>query len=85
MGDGNILMYLVVGVVSAIVAFLLGYFLKRYLTESKLESTQTRVQQMLSEADAKAKEMLLAAKDEGMKLRDQLEQEVGRKRREVEI
>ena len=83
-GPGNFLIYVIVGVVSAAVAFLLGYFLKHYLTESKLESTQTRVQQMLSEAEAQAKEMLLAAKDEGMQLRDQFEQEIARKRREVE-
>jgi ribonucrease Y len=81
---GNILIYVIVGVASASVAFILGYFLKRYLTESKLESTQSRVQQMLSEAEAQAKEMLLAAKDEGIQLRDQFEQEVARKRREVE-
>lgn len=83
-GNGNFLIYVATGVASAIVAFLLGYFLKHYLVESKLESTRTRVQQLLAEAEAQAKDLLLAAKGEGMQLRDQLEAEVGRKRREVE-
>ena len=83
-GDAGFLMLLAVALISAIVAFLAGYFLKQYLAESKIGSAEVRVQQMLSEAEAQAREISLAAKDEGIQLRDEFEQEITRKRREMD-
>lgn len=84
MGGLGVFFWIIAIVVTALIAFFLGYYVKHYLTESKMESAQTRVQQMLAEAEAKAKEITLAARDEGMRIRDAAEKEIERKRRELE-
>ena len=81
---GNPWIGLLVLFFAAVVAFLAGFFVNRYLTESKLQSARVRMEQMVSEAESQAKEIILAAKDDAVRMRDELEQEAARKRVELE-
>ena len=47
-GNGNFWLMIIIPGIAAVVAFFLGYFVKQYLTESKLESARTKAQQMLA-------------------------------------
>ncbi|MGQ9585854.1 MAG: ribonuclease Y [Anaerolineae bacterium] len=68
----------------AAVAFLLGYLLRQYLEESRRKATAEQRESILAEAQAKAKEILLGAKDEALRLRSEVEEELARKRRDLE-
>lgn len=57
------------------VAFVAGYLFKRYLAEARLRSTKAKAERLLIEAQTKYKEMILGAKDEAHKLREQAEAE----------
>jgi ribonuclease Y len=61
---------------------ILGYLLNRYLSRSRVESAQAAAKRLLAEAQTKSKELVLAAKDEALKIRDQAEAE-GKKKRLV--
>ena len=71
-------------VVTAAVAFFAGFYVNKYMTESKVQSARVRVEQMVTEAEAQAKEITLAAKTVAMRTRDDFEAEMGRKRGELE-
>lgn len=58
----------------------LGYLVKHYLAETKLRSTRAKAERLLEEAQTKYKEMILAARDEALRIRDEAEAEVRRKR-----
>jgi ribonuclease Y len=58
----------------------LGYLIKHYLGEAKLRSTRSEAGRLLEEAKTKHKEMTLAAKGEALRIRDEAEAEMKRKR-----
>jgi ribonuclease Y len=64
----------------AIAAALLGYFLKQYLSESKIKSAQLEAERIREEGQAQAKDITLKAKEEAIRLRDQAEVDAKRKR-----
>ena len=60
--------------------FGLGFLIRRYAIQDKIKKQQQRAEQLLERADKKASEIVLAAKDETLKLRNQMEKELERRR-----
>lgn len=80
---GNPLMILVISFVVGLIAFALGYFLRQYLGAVKLKSAEAEAQRTLSEAEAQKKDLLLQAKEEAIRLRDNAELEMQQKGAEL--
>jgi ribonuclease Y len=59
---------------------ILGYLLNRYLSQARIESAEAKAKRLLAEARTESKELVLAAKDEALKFRDQAEVEAKKKR-----
>ncbi len=78
----------VVIVIAALVTFVLGYFLRKYLAEAKIISAEAEAKKILEEADkgveAKKREVLLEAKEEVLKLRNEVEKENRERRSELQ-
>ena len=70
-------------VVGLAVGALLGYALKRSSTRDQELEAQQAAAKLLSDAQAKEKEILLGAKEEAIQARGQAEQEVKTRRDEV--
>jgi ribonuclease Y len=71
---------IIAGLGIAIVAALLGYFLKHYLDESKIKSAQFEAERVQEEARAQAKDTVLKAKEEAIRTRDEAEADLKKKR-----
>ncbi len=84
MEDTTIIM--IIGAVVA--AFVIGYFLRRYLAEAKIVSAEAEVKRVLEEAEkeaeAKKREVILEAKEEVLKLRNEIERENRERRSELQ-
>jgi len=77
----NDLVIMIVGFLAmGIVAFLLGYLFRGFLTGAKLRSAEAKAERLLAEAQTKCKEMILEAKDEALRIRDEAEAENKRRR-----
>jgi ribonuclease Y len=76
--------FLVLILIVAGIAFALGYLLQRYQAESRLKSARNQAEQLLSKAEAEAKEIILRAKDDVLRLRDEAEKENERRRKDLE-
>jgi ribonuclease Y len=74
------LMYILVSTIALSLGLIVGYLLNRYLSRARTESAEAEIKHMLAEAQTKSKELVLAAKDEALKLRDQAEAEAEKKR-----
>jgi ribonuclease Y len=62
------------------VGFGVGFLVRRYAIQDKIKKQQQRAEQVLGKAEKKASEIVLAAKDEALKLRNTAEQELERRR-----
>ena len=75
-------------VLTAIVAGLLGYAARRYIAEAKVRSAEEQAAQILEqaakEAEAKVREALVEAKEEAVRLRQEAEQELKERRQELQ-
>jgi ribonuclease Y len=80
---GNPLITVIASLIVGVIAFVAGYFFKQYLVGARLKSAQSEAERILVEAEAQKKELLLQARDEGMRLRDEIEAEMQRKRLDV--
>jgi ribonuclease Y len=73
---------------AALVAFGLGYFLRKYLAEAKITSAEAEAKKIIEEADkgaeAKKREAVLEAKEEVLKLRNDVERENRDRRSELQ-
>ncbi len=76
----GLLLTVVVSVIALSFGLILGYLLNRYLSRARVESAEAEAKRLLTEAQTRAKELVLAAKDEALKLRDQVEAEAEKKR-----
>ncbi len=78
----------VIIIIAALAAFVLGYFLRRYLAEAKIISAEAEAEKIIEEADkgaeAKKREVLLEAKEEVLKLRNEVEKENRERRSELQ-
>ncbi|NOZ29528.1 MAG: ribonuclease Y [Chloroflexi bacterium] len=68
---------------AAIVGGVVGYFLRQYLVEARIQAAQEQAKQIIAQAETRAREIELAARDEAMKLRDRTEAELNRRRSEL--
>ena len=84
MGAGTILIFAVVAILFAAIGAALGYFYKQNLAEQETRALRVEVDHVIEEAQTKAKEMVLTAKDEALKLRDEIEAEGKRRRTELQ-
>jgi ribonuclease Y len=62
--------------VAILVGVVLGYLVKSYMVRSQIESAEIEVSKMTSEAETKAKELILAARSEALKTRSEAEEEM---------
>ncbi|MGQ9628430.1 MAG: ribonuclease Y [Anaerolineae bacterium] len=69
--------------IAIVFGLILGYFLRQYFVESRAKSAQSAAEKLLVEAQAKYKEMVLAAKDEALRIRDEAETENKKRRQEL--
>jgi len=80
--DANLVLFVVGCLAAVAVGIALGFFLHRLLAEAKIKSAQAQADQLLMEAKAQAREMILKAKDECIRMRDEAAEERKRRRRE---
>jgi len=78
------LLNIVTAIAGVLLGGVLGYFVKQYISESRIKSAQTEADRMLEEAQARAKEIELAARDQAIKLRNEAEEENRQQRRELQ-
>jgi ribonuclease Y len=73
---------------AVLLAFGLGYFLRKYLAEAKITSAEAEAKKIIEEADkgaeAKKREAVLEAKEEVLKLRNEVERENRDRRSELQ-
>lgn len=74
---------ILIGLVCLGVGAAAGFLGHRYRSESKLKSASIRAQEIITSAEATRKEIEVRAKEDTLKLRDELEQELARKRQEL--
>jgi ribonuclease Y len=79
----QVILIIIGALMAAGVGAVLGYFYKQYQAEQETKALRIEVDKVIEEAQTKAKEMVLSAKDEALKLRDEIEAEA--KRRRVEF
>ncbi len=84
MGTGQIALVLVFGILGMVA----GFFIRRYLAETKIDSAEVEVKKIIAEAnkeaETKKKEAILGAKDEIHFMRTEAEREVRDRRVEVQ-
>lgn len=71
---------MIVALISAALAFAAGYGIKLYQERKTLGSARREAERIVKEAQEQAKEIILAAKDETLKMRAQLDEEIKRQR-----
>jgi ribonuclease Y len=85
MGIGAIVLSVIVAlIIGAGIGAVLGYYYKQNLAEQEARALRIKVDHGIEEAQTKAKEMVLTAKDEALKLRDDIEAEGKRRRNEFQ-
>jgi len=71
-----------------LIAFLLGYLLRRYVAEARIRSAEEAArrinEQALKEAEAKKREAIVEAKDEAFRLKREAEHEIREQRAELQ-
>lgn len=86
--DINNVITIVLPVVVGIIAFFLGYYIRRYVGESKIRNAEEEAKRIIEEAQksaqAKQRELLLEAKEEIHKQRSELEREIRDRRAELQ-
>jgi ribonuclease Y len=79
---------IVLAIITIIVAFVLGYFLRKYLAEAKITSAEAEAKKILDEAiklsEAKKREAVLETKEECLKLRHEMEKDIKERRAELQ-
>ncbi len=78
---------LIIGV-AGLVAFLLGYLLRRFVAEARIRSAEEAARRILEDAtkdaEAKKREAIVEAKDESFRLKREAEKEIREQRAEVQ-
>ncbi len=79
-------LYLIIGgaIIALLLGFTLGFLLSNYLSRSRVESARAEANRLLAEAQTKSKELVLAAKSEAIKIRDQAEADIQKKRLDLQ-
>ena len=86
--DNNVMIYIVISLVSAVVGVLLGFVIRKKIAESKMKSAENEAKRILElankEAENKKKEEIYKAQEEIMSSRKELDQEIRERRSEVQ-
>lgn len=83
----TLLIYVIIAVVAAAVAFFVGYVVRKSIAESKFKSAEEESKKIIEnaykEADSKKREALVEAKEEILKMKSESEKETKERRNEV--
>ena len=71
-------------IIALLLGLTLGFLLSNYLSRSRVESAKAEAQRLLAEAQTKSRELVLAAKDEAIKIRNQAEDEIKKRRLDLQ-
>ena len=78
---------IIVGIICAIIGIIIGYFIRKNISESKIGSAELEAKRIIEDANQKAetrkKEILVEAKDEAHRLRNEVERENKERRNEI--
>ena len=78
----------IVGIICAIIGIIIGFFIRKSISESKIGSAELEAKRIVEDATKKAetikKEILVEAKDEAHKLRNEYERENKERRNEIQ-
>ena len=79
---------IIVGIICAIIGIIIGYFIRKNISESKIGSAELEAKRIIEDANQKAetrkKEILVEAKDEAHRLRNEVERENKERRNEIQ-
>jgi ribonuclease Y len=79
---------IIVGIICAIIGIIIGYFIRRNISESKIGSAELEAKRIIEEAKQKAetrkKEILVEARDEVHRMRNEFERENKERRNEIQ-
>jgi len=78
--EGGGITTLVIAILALAAGVGLGFLIRRYVVQSKVGKMQKQAEQWLQDAEKKASEITLAARDEALKIRDKAEKEMERRR-----
>ena len=70
-------------VIAALLGGVVGYVIAQYMNKTRLREKQDRAQNLIAEAETKAKDIVLQAKDAALKTREGAESEMEKRRQEV--
>ena len=62
----------------------LGFMLRRYLLRQSWQAAEEKREDLIAQAETKAREIILAAKDEVLRIREEIEREYQRKREDLQ-
>jgi len=80
----DILQYLIAGLGIGIVAFALGYLVRQYVAQTRMRKVTSEAESLMAQAKTRVREAELEAKATVLKIRDEVEREVQRRRAEQE-
>ncbi len=69
---------------AALIGGVIGYLLRQYLIEARIKTAQNQAERLIADAEARAREITLAARDEVIRMRDEAEAELNRRRAELQ-
>jgi ribonuclease Y len=79
---------IIVGIICAIIGIIIGYFIRKNISESKIGSAELEAKRIIEEAKQKAetrkKEILVEARDEVHRMRNEFERENKERRNEIQ-
>ena len=81
---GELIYFIIGAVLVAGITFFVTYFLLDRRADSRVKSAQSEADRVLEEAETKRREITLAAKDDAIRLRGELDKELTQRRVEVE-
>ncbi|NLZ81703.1 MAG: ribonuclease Y [Clostridiales bacterium] len=85
---GAELLEAIVGIICAIIGIIIGFFIRKNISESKIGSAEIEAKRIVEEAtkvaETRKKELLVEAKDEAHKMRNEYERENKERRNEVQ-
>lgn len=85
----NIIIYIAIFLISAVLFFLVGYTVRKKTAESKINAAETEAKRIIEsatkEAESRKKEEILKAKEEIMNSRKELDDEIKERRSEVQL
>lgn len=78
---GDLLPTILIGIAGLLLGGVAGYFLRRYLVDSRIKTVEAKAKEILEQAEATKKSIEVQAKDERLALLDEAEREI-RKRQQ---